>query len=161
MLRNQPCTGVLCFQDAPHSTDEEAETFGWVFRTILRRGRSHQAAREPPEGTQPARPCAKGPMSSSARRGLSSRWGTDWASAGILPVFPRPHLHAAKLNGILVGSRVSGTLCLGLAPPFSPESLPLALITDLEQLSVRLMVLSEESPGPLTVWGSISPLKWL
>lgn len=60
-------------------------------------------------------------MSSSARRGLSSRWGTVCASAGTLPVFPRPHLHAAKLTGILMGLRVWGTLCLGLAPPFSPD----------------------------------------
>lgn len=47
-----------------------------------------------------------------------------------------------------MGLRVWGTLCLGLAPPFSPGSLSLALITDLEQLSVRLTGLSEGSPGP-------------
>lgn len=37
--------------------------------------------------------------------------GTGCASPGTLPVFPGPRLYTAKLTGLLVGSRVSGTLC--------------------------------------------------
>lgn len=50
VLRNQPCTGVLCFQDSLHSTDEEAETSERVFGTTLRKGWGHQAAWQPLEG---------------------------------------------------------------------------------------------------------------
>lgn len=44
--------------------------------------------------------------------------GTGCASAGTLPMFPRPHLYTTKLTGILVGSRVSRLCAYDSPPPF-------------------------------------------